>query len=209
MVRKAGISGIFLHCMMGIICLAANESGCSGQQETELFSNSCDRVISIKDFTGLDGCGYLLEDKNVKLLLTANFDTKITGLPVGTFLYASWEAQDAMASICMKEDSIVTLNCLQNQGAKLDNEKACPEMIDPYKTEWAAEIMQSFEPQKVTEIANGDTKLYRFDKASGALIFDCSGTFLCFRIPPETDACDLNLGESEEKVIYVLDNDNG
>lgn len=209
MVKKAGFPGIFLSCIMGLICLAANESGCAGQQETDLFVNSCERVVSIKEFTGLDGCGFLLEDKNVKLLLTANFNLKITGLPVGTILYASWEAQDAMASICMKEDSIVTLKCLQNQGVVLEKGQACPQMIDPYKSEWAAEIMQSFDPQKVTEIANGDTKLYRFDNASGALIFDCSGTFICFRIPPETDACELNLGETEEKVIYVLDNDNG
>lgn len=73
---------------------------------------SCKTEGEVQDFTGLDGCSLMIVTKDGKKLLPGKVLESAVSLQAGQKIRFDYRPIDMM-SVCMAEDQIVEITCLQ------------------------------------------------------------------------------------------------
>ena len=167
-----------------IVILLTN---CKGIKKT---SNqvSCDQQGTIVDMTGLDGCKWMLVmDDGVKLLPQKwpdGFEPK-DKLSVR---FHFTEVKDA-GSICMAEDKIVTIDCIEALTGK-PVKPTCYNTVTPMDVKWMRIAMTKNGTKVIEKYQYLDKYAYLFKGVNLTNdLYDCQGTLLCSYQEVEQNGC--------------------
>ena len=164
---------------------------------------TCDEVVTIKDFSELDGCGFILVTKEGKKLLPVNLDEYAVELTDGQKTTASYEVLEGAASICMSEDAIVRLHCF---GIVAAGSEICPPIVDPFEIDWSRDIMKEIDPIRVEEQIIRGRRIYHFIGNTEGRLLSCTGELLCSYPMGQQSICSQYMdASSTPKLIYILD----
>ena len=158
-------------------------------------------TVTAQDFSGLDGCGLLLVQDDGTKLLASNLDYFSPNAAAGDVMRVSYLEAGDMMSICMAEKKIVRLTCFE----MVSKSDGCQEMIDPYRVDWAKDIMEQLDPNKVELLVLDDSKVYRFIGREETRIHDCDGRIVCRYKNEDPSPCEGVIKRiAETRVIYVM-----
>lgn len=193
--------GILFFTACLTLIMSATENTCKKVVDS---TGICAHSATAQDFTGTDGCRILLVLDSGSKLLAVNLDEYSPPLEDGQKVRISFEKADDMVSICMAEDTIVRLTCLARQAGP-DWLVDCPAMVDPYRVEWAAQVMKEINPRQVEELFIDGRRAYRFYAPSGSRIYNCNGELLCTKTYDNAAACaELEKKTTDFRIIYVV-----
>lgn len=152
----------------------------------------CDTLVTVIDLKGLDGCGLLLKKENGEKLLPVNGD--VFNFTVNQQLAISYQSFDGM-SICMAEQQMVTLGCVQRLSPL-----ACQPVSQIQSGHWLEAIFKNDNPIQINRFHLMDQYLYQVMVGTEDKWYDCRGQLIC-DLPEE---CQIDLSKMKEKLeIYV------
>jgi len=160
---------------------------------------SCDMQGTIVDMTGLDGCRWMLvTDDGVKLLAQKwpdNFEPK-DQLSVK---FHFTEVKNA-ASICMAEDKIVTIDCIEPIVGK-PAKPTCYNTVKPMDVKWMRVAIVKNGAKIIEKYNYLDKYAYLFKGVNMSNdLYDCQGTLLCSYQEVEQNNCSqqiVSLGKKQ------------
>jgi hypothetical protein len=183
---------------MLVVLVTVGSETCNRPPESGV---ECSFLVSAKDYSGLDGCGILLEQADGRKLLATNLSQYAPAAREGDVMRISYEKQDGMMSVCMAEKSIVRITCYQ----LVSKATGCPDMVDPYRVAWASRVMSEMDPRQVELLYVADQKSYRFTSQDEVGIYTCEGDVLCIYPIREREKCKDILDQVRDaKIIYVV-----
>jgi len=162
-------------------------------------ANQCDFVGEVWDFTGQDGCGLLVETTDGSLF-------NVAGLPQGYFLEGGTRIRFGFsyvedgASVCMHEDAIIRITCMQllRESSGFPYPIVCEVHKEP--SEWIHELIQDLGALYVTRFPWRDERnVYLFETAAGQYLYDCRGFLLC---QPKKNCLQFIEDFSQGELIY-------
>ncbi|MEL7378235.1 MAG: hypothetical protein AAFN65_14945 [Bacteroidota bacterium] len=142
-------------------------------------SNRCETLAEVRDYTELDGCQQLLETDEGHLLAVQS----ITGgyeLQSGARVRFGFEYVEDAVSICMAEDAIIRVTCVQQvrEPSIFPRPIVC-ESHDRL-SEWLYELAQFHAANYITRVPWTDGRTaYFFESSDGQHLYDCQGYLLC------------------------------
>ncbi len=159
-------------------------SACKVQQQTgqSTSSGDCNTIVLVKDMQGLDGCQFLLEEEDGTRLLATSMPKNDIQLANNLMLKISYEeVKDAM-SICMAEDKMVEVTCIENLGMTggiKPQKKNCDKLNSPNDVAWMKALNTKIKPNLVTRHIYNDGFAYELRTKEKELIYDCQGNLIC------------------------------
>lgn len=198
MVRIATTTGRMLLAVAIALVLQAEK--CSDTSPV-----SCKKLAVVKDYGGLDGCDLLFIVSDDLKLLATNLDTFDLELSDGDVVLLGYSVLDDAASICMAEDAIVALHCLQ-EAPGLRANAACEPLLDPYRQEWSLAVMKEIQPFRIEELKIGKARLYHFYSKTENKLYACHGEHICTYPPGKRGECQAYLDAAGKgTIIFVED----
>lgn len=143
-------------------------------------SDTCRTHGIVKDFTGLDGCTFLiLLDDSTRLLPSKMPDDDFKFRDGQEIWFDYKENSDYGMTICMAEDMIVEITCIREEGVDPNDSTACAGVMDVNKVAWMRILRQSYNPVKVSAYKFHDQYLYYFETPRVSYLHDCKGKLVC------------------------------
>lgn len=175
------------------------------EQET-----ACNETVVALDMSDLDGCGMVLVTGDNKKLLPVNLGEYPITVSNGDKLSVSYTVLEDGMSICMAEDAMIKLTCLERievSPERLD----CPKMKDPVDFSWSKKILGEIELRHIERFVTGDGDFYMFRSYGDCRLYKCTGQLICTGTCDKNDECETyfasqNIEVSDKRVIYVQDN---
>ena len=177
---------------------------------------TCSEMGTIKDYTGLDGCKFLIELDNGENLQPVKYSDADFGdkLKDGQRIKFSFEEVTDQMSICMA-GKMVEVTCIEflemtpppaRTGGVKPIKIPCIETLDPYKKEWMVMAMERTNAYQVIRYRyRTDGWAYYFLGPLKNIMFDCQGTLICECFAKESKCDDQAKNYSEELVIWEKD----
>lgn len=179
-----------------------------GASKRQAAEGDCEHLGTVQDFTGLDGCTLLIVTDDGKKFLPAQMDVDGPELAAGQRLSFSYRTLEDMASICMAEDAIVAITCLQVlNGSDIPNKPDCFDVEDLTRAPWLADAAVELNPVQIFKYRyRTDGWAYLLETKEKVYLYDCQGTMLCESMAGEEGVC-LKLVDNptEGKVIWRAD----
>ena len=179
--------------------------GCKTKKEVEsTVTSTCNVEGTVKDFTGLDACTFLIVDRKGKKYLPAEGvgDFKMVN---GQKINFSYTALPDMMSSCMAEDFIVKLTCIEAIGAP-PIKKECVKVSTPFKSEWIKNLNDKYRPYQINRYDYLDGYAYFFSSREMNYLYDCQGDMICQYEAKEKGKCAARVdGLENEVVIWIID----
>ena len=149
----------------------------------------CDTVGTVKDYTGLDGCGLLIELENGDLFnpVTIKGDFQLQNGQVISFGYKKLE--DVM-SICMREKAQVEISCVVELSKKPDL-TICVDTENPFEVGWMDKAIDLHNPNQVLKYKSGQNWMYLFRSIPNSYLYDCQGKLIC-ETKNDHDKCQMD-----------------
>ncbi|MEL6866213.1 MAG: hypothetical protein AAFP19_17420 [Bacteroidota bacterium] len=170
-------------------------------------NKGCTTIGTVKDFTGLDGCKFLIVLEDGKKLLPAK-----TRYP--DFVYQDnqkvrfgyTELKDMM-SVCMTEDMAIEITCitaLKSVGEDIPIKKDCVKSESGTDVEWIAEKATSTKATKIMRYEFLDGFAYHFiTDSKRSPVYDCQGNLLC-EVETSIRQCSRQVNDPDAgKVIWT------
>jgi hypothetical protein len=100
----------FIRCIPAFILILS----CSGQKQVQKDKtiSKCNILATVKDFTDLDACTFILQLSNKELLQPVNIDSFKISLKDGDKVMIGYSDQKGMVSACFS-GKLVKLNCIR------------------------------------------------------------------------------------------------
>ena len=171
------------------ICLiwSLSQSACGPQNKLH-DDNQCTQTGVVKDFTGLDGCGIMIIAEDGKKLLPVSFPEEETELKDGQHIRFDYRETEAM-SICMAEDKIVEITCLE-----IDTPTTgCQDIDQPMEVEWMKKAITNDPPEQILRFPAGNQQWLYLFKGNKVRLFDCSGNVICQTESASSAECMMKL----------------
>ncbi len=170
----------------------------------------CKELVVVMDMTDLDGCGMILVTKENKKLLPTNIGEYLSTVKDGDQLMVSYSVIEDAMSICMTEDAMVKLNCVELVSPVADYNE-CPKMIDPVDFAWSKKVLGEIDLRRIELITTSEGDYYRFSANRECHLYKCTGQFICNGTCDEKDECETyfaknNIKINRTRIIYVQDN---
>ncbi|MCC6725310.1 MAG: hypothetical protein IT258_12455, partial [Saprospiraceae bacterium] len=108
---------------------------------------SCQTVGTVKDFDGLDGCGYLIEIKGGKLLNPVVIPEGFRFKKDQTVRF-DYQVLHDMASVCMAESEMVEITCIMDAKASTEPLE-CSKITNPFAVEWMDQALDRHNPVRI------------------------------------------------------------
>ena len=165
----------------------------------------CDYYATVIDMTGLDGCGYMLLLRDGTKLLPANIDEYQDQLSEGLVVKISYTSLDDQMSICMAQDVIGRVTCLEPVSS---THVDCPKVKDPVEIDWMRKVLMELNPRRIEKHHTGDVYVYHFivDHHTRT-IYTCEGVEICSVTRENPSMCEHFTGANTDiEVIYVVNN---
>lgn len=137
----------------------------------------CSEAGVVQDFSGLDGCKLLIVTEKGKKLLPAELEDSNFKLEAGQRIRFSYQELPDQMSICMAEDMIVRITCIQ----LMDDRAAIPpchkeDGVD--KGSWLASLQAKHLPREIIRYPyKTDGWAYLFT-GKEFYLYDCQGTLI-------------------------------
>ena len=164
---------------LGLILFLFFSSAWQCQPTKNINGGDCNELATVQDFTGLDGCSLMIvTEKGEKLLPGAIDDTNFV-LEAGQKISLSyWKMSDQM-SICMAEDKIVRITCIQ---LVQDDSRAaippCDKVDEIGKESWLTPLIANHRPKEIIRYQyKPDGWAYLFT-GKEFYLYDCQGTLI-------------------------------
>lgn len=140
---------------------------------------NCQYLGTVKDYSQLDGCTFLIEMDNGTLLMPV--ETTIDGfsLKKDMRIAFSYEEVPDMMSICMTGDQIVRLTCVKESESPIPVLPECHDVNSPMEVPWMKEAVTKHRAEQVVKYryrTNGWAYLYKGERN---FMYDCQGTLIC------------------------------
>ena len=190
---------LFFICGLLFLALACNTS-----KNANSNFGKCEESGIVKDYSNLDGCKLLIEVENGEKYLPTNTTFNGITLKDGQRISFSYKEGEAMVSICMAEDKIIELTCLELiQETSSAESPACQEIKDPMSVMWMASALKSHQPvQVVIYPYQREESAYLF-KGKDIFLYDCRGKLLCETEGAATEEClQLVKPEANGKIVW-------
>ena len=175
-----------------LIILLLFAFSCSTQKESGGEGTSCNTEATVKDFTGLDGCSFLIVLDNGDKLLPA----KVTGggfnFRDGQRIKFGYREMPDQVSICMAEKMTVEVTCIEeiSSGGGRPAIPECYDTANPMRLDWMKAIIKEkaiFSVKKYKYRTDGWA--YLFSTRMKHYLYDCQGTELCNYSGTASDDC--------------------
>ncbi|HHB79522.1 MAG TPA: hypothetical protein ENK85_09855 [Saprospiraceae bacterium] len=158
---------------------------------------TCDTSGTIVDMTGLDGCRWMLVTDGGSKLLPQKWPKDFEPKDNLAVKFHFTEVKD-VASICMAEDKIVTVDCIKPLAGK-PAKPTCYNTVKPMEVEWMRIAMTRNGTKVIEKYPYLDKYAYLFKGVNlDNDLYDCQGTLLCSYREIEQNACSqrlVNLGK--------------
>ncbi len=166
-------------------------------------SGDCQTIGTVKDMTGLDGCKFLIETKDGKLLLPVEVsDSRFKLVDGAKIAFDYVQNKKVSFGICQAEDMMVNITCIKSlDGAAKDE---CVDTNSPAKVTWMKTLIEKHKPMRISKYPYNDQLLYFFQAKPNSLAYDCKGQLVCEVINNEKDLCYEQIQSmGRGKVIWV------
>lgn len=152
-------------------------------------SDGCQTMATVKDFTGLDGCGLLVVLDNGDKLLPVNIEDDNFQLRDLQRIKLDYEVIEDAVSICMAEKASIKITCIELvEGRPVAPE--CYDTRDPMQVPWMKEVVNTQHPISIQKYKfRTDGWAYLFFVDNKQLLYDCQGTLLCEDEGLKSEAC--------------------
>ncbi|MBK8564680.1 MAG: hypothetical protein IPN76_15435 [Saprospiraceae bacterium] len=161
--------------------------GCKTKQPT-VHAGTCKTIGTVRDFDGLDGCGYLIELKGGKLLNPVVTPEGFRFKKDQTVRF-DYQVLHDMASICMAESEMVEITCILD--TKATNEPVeCGKITNPFAVEWMNKAIDRHNPVRIIKYQVGGKWAFAFKaEPSSTYLYDCDGKLICESKGDQNDEC--------------------
>jgi hypothetical protein len=185
-----------------ILFLSLIQSGCCSKKPV-VDGQNCSHTGTVKDFTGLDGCRLLIITEEGKKLLPASISDENFELKAGQKIRFDYKESDGM-SICMAEDMIVEITCIElvsDEGKETVN---CPPVTSPFITDWMRKAIEAYKPVQIVQYPFGSGSFVYLFKGDNVYLFDCNTKLICESPGKSTDKCMqlINPGTQRGRILY-------
>ncbi len=140
--------------------------------------SGCDTIGTVKDHSGLDGCGFLIELENGDLLnpvkIKGGFEMKDQQL-----VSFSYVKLDDVMSICMREKAAVEITCIQALGQTPAGSTGCYDTDNPFEVEWMDKAIDLHNPNQILKYKHKNKWAYLFRSFPSSYLYDCKGKLIC------------------------------
>lgn len=151
--------------------------------------SACETVGTAKDFTGLDGCGFLIELENGDLLnpviIKGGFELKDQQV-----ISFSYKIMDDMMGICMREKHQVEITCINELGRTPPNVDECANTDNPFEIDWMDHSIDLHNPNQVIKYNDNGEWAYLFRSIPNSYLYSCKGKLIC-ETKNDHDKCQL------------------
>ncbi len=199
MLKYAPLS--FLVCLLVAGCTLPKDTA-NGQD-----MRKCNTLATVKDFTGLDGCTFLIVLDNGDKLLPAKVLNKNFAFANGQRIKFGYKKMDNMASVCMAEKMSVEVTCIEL--VKETDKPVKPECVkttNPMGVGWLKQKIEHHAPAQIIRYDYLDGWAY-FYKTNGkrSYLYDCQGNLIC-EVESDIRKCRRQVNNPDDgRVIYERD----
>ncbi len=179
--------------------------GCSGSKQ--IANTECTTAATVKDFSKLDGCKFLFVLENGKKLFADNFKELGYTPKDGDRVRISYKILENYASICLAENNVVQITCLEMDDSTPEPEKECAVVTNPTKAQWIREMELEFRPSQIIRYELEDYYAYHFMSKRQSLLFNCYGEKLCDVEGPKLTDCTAWNSKLKNPVVIWIVND--
>ena len=152
---------------------------CKTKKEIGGENPACNIEATVKDFTGLDGCTFLIVLDNGDKLLPAKINNEAFELKDNQRIRFAYKEMPDMMSICMAEKMAVEVTCIEELDARPVIPQ-CYDIVDPEQVAWMNKLIKTQDTKTVKKYKyRDDGWAYLFTAGSQQLLYDCQGTKLC------------------------------
>jgi len=161
-----------------IVALSCNSTKSTSTNTTEesKIPEGCSELVTAKDFSGLDGCTMMFINANgEKLLLAEN----IPGYEIeaGKKYSIGYVVLEGMASICMAEDYIIKLSCIEMFGEQ--SIQACLPSENGIDNSFLKSLIDKNEVARIERFNYGTGFAYKVNSPYKSWLYNCRGKELC------------------------------
>ncbi len=149
---------------------------------------SCEVMGTVKDFTGLDGCGLLIELENGQLLNPVTLPEGVV-LEDKQAIRFGYKKVDDMMGTCMREQAFVQVTCLEVVSSSETGTPDCVDTTNPFAVPWMDKAIDKHNPTQVIKYQFGGKWGYLYKAIPTAYLYDCEGKLLCETNGDENDEC--------------------
>ncbi|MFK8104360.1 MAG: hypothetical protein AB8G15_17665 [Saprospiraceae bacterium] len=153
---------------------------------------ACSTLATVKDFSGLDGCQFLLVLENGDKYLPAQFKDQSFVLKDKQVVKFGYKLMENMMSICMAENKAVEVTCIELVSVPPPAKPAKKECVNtetPMRTDWMKTMIENNSIRSVSKYDYRGASAYLFSADLEFFLADCQGTLLCQGNKGEEDAC--------------------
>jgi hypothetical protein len=157
---------------------------CNTSRKTN--GGNCDLTGVVKDYTGLDGCGLLIELENGDKLNPSKIKDDYP-LKDGQKIRFSYKVLPDVMSICMAERAVVEITCIEVLNSNAVG--GCIDTDNPFAVPWMDKAIDRHNPQQVVKYKTNGGWAYLYKAIPVSYLYDCEGKMLCETKDSREEAC--------------------
>jgi len=146
---------------------------------------NCDTLGTVRDYSGLDGCRFLIELQNGDKLNPVKIPEGFR-LQDGQKITFSYNVLTDVMSICMAETQMVEITCI-HETSEFTN--ACEDTMNPFAVAWMNKAFDRHNPTQILKYRNGEEWAYLFYAIPDSFLYDCHGNLICQSHGDAHDPC--------------------
>lgn len=187
-----------LYCCLFFIfsCTSTQKEATNGGNTTppnppEKDMTACTTRGVVTDFSGLDGCKLLIVLGDKKKFLASKLPRGVRLVEGQHLLFGYKEIADGV-SICMTEDKIVEITCLEVTAGPKPGKKDCVDTNKPLDVLWLKKNIARYQPHQIIKYKfRKDGWAYLHKTKTHRKLFDCQGNLVCEATndAPKDDSC--------------------
>ncbi len=169
-----------------------NPASLQGDKTPITQTTKCKIPGVVKDYTGTDGCKFLIEMANGEKWLPNKINDASFKLKDGQqIIFGYKEITDAI-TVCMAESKVVEITCIKEVTEKVSkptSNKECANASNPITVKWMTEIIRAENPNRITKYTYLDGWAYMIFTESKRSLYNCQGKKLCPDASGDTRTC--------------------
>ncbi len=172
---------------------------CNASKPTEN-STSCQEMGTVKDMRGLDGCQFLIITEEGAKLLPSRVPEDFT-FQDGQQIKFGYQETEAMASICMAEDKIVEITCIELVSAGTTDYVECLNIENPADVDWMVTAIDERAPTQIVKYRYRTNSWAYLFKGKKTYLYDCKGALICESDDATSARCMNKIGANKVGVV--------
>ncbi len=187
--------------------------GCTGKKVMQTIvgdDKDCGTLATVRDYTGLDACRFLLELEDGTRLIPVELVNQDFLFSEGQTIKINYKPMKDVVTACLTSAMPVEVSCIQElkPGTKPGQEflkRDCKEIEVPLTVSWMNKLIIRNKVSEVKKAYQGDQPFYAFYGNVYLTVYSCTGTEICESLISDTKStCLAKLQHMEAlKSIWV------